>query len=140
MVFRIGIFVFVMHNFYLLGAVCLGAASRILKSKIKETAAAVVVGVGLLVGSTVGVQAACNPPLRDVCFHKSGDWTTEGSVEMIVDFHVPSSKHGTTYRITESNGGVCMTMRILISGGFLLRFGEKLRKTTSCIFLRARTC
>ncbi len=43
-----------MPNFYSLGAVCLGAASRILKSKIEKTAAAVVVGVvgiGLLVGS-----------------------------------------------------------------------------------------
>ena len=43
-----------MPIFYLLGAVCLGAASRILKSKMEKTAAAVVVGVvgiGLLVGS-----------------------------------------------------------------------------------------
>ena len=67
--------------------------------KLKTAAAAVVVGIALLVGSNAAVQAACNPPVRDVCFHKSGDWTTEGSVEMIVDFHVPSSKRGTTYRI-----------------------------------------
>ncbi len=41
-----------MPNFYSLGAVCLGAASRILKSKFEKMAAAVVVGVvgiGLLV-------------------------------------------------------------------------------------------
>ena len=37
-----------MPYFIALGAVCLGAASRILKSKIEKTAAAVVVGVGLL--------------------------------------------------------------------------------------------
>ncbi len=43
-----------MFIFKALGAVCLGAASRILKSKFEKTAAAVVVGVvgiGLLVGS-----------------------------------------------------------------------------------------
>ena len=32
------------------------------KSKIKETAASVVVGVGLLVGSPAEVHAACDPP------------------------------------------------------------------------------
>ncbi len=90
-----------MNSFYSLGAVCLGAASRILKSKFEKMAAAVVVGIGLLVGLTGDVQSACNPPLRDVCFHK-GDWTTSGRVEMIVDFHVPSSKRGTTYRFSWS--------------------------------------
>ena len=51
---KIGIFGFAMFIFKALGAVCLGAASRILKSKIEKTAASVVVGVvgiGLLVGS-----------------------------------------------------------------------------------------
>ena len=67
---------------------------------MKTAAAAVVAGIGLLAGSNAAVQAACNPPVYDVCFHKdSGDWTTAGSVEMIVDFHVPSSKAGTTHRI-----------------------------------------
>lgn len=57
------------------------------KSKIKETAASVVVGIGLLVGSTVDVQAACDPPVYGVCFHKlEGDWTTAGHAKMIVEF------------------------------------------------------
>ena len=53
--FWIGIFA-VVKSIYALIAVCLGAASRILKSKIKETAAAVVVGIGLLVGSNAQAQ------------------------------------------------------------------------------------
>lgn len=44
-----------MLNLYSLGAICLGAASRILKSKIEKTAA--VVGVGLLLApSAVGQE------------------------------------------------------------------------------------
>ena len=32
--------------------------------------AAVVVGIGLLTESIGDVQAACDPPVYDVCFHK----------------------------------------------------------------------
>ena len=90
-----------MPIFKALGAVCLGAASRIFKSKIKETAAAVVVavvGVGLLVGSMAGVQAACNPPVFDVCFHKTsgGGWTADGYVGMDIQF---KGKSGQRYEV-----------------------------------------
>ena len=53
-----------------------------------QSAASVVVGVGLLVGSTGDVQAACDPPVFDVCFHKSGgSWTsTDGYVGMDIQF------------------------------------------------------
>ena len=82
-----------MPNFYSLGAVCLGAASRILKSKLEKTAAAVVVGVGLLVGSTGDVKAACDPPVYDVCFHKkSGNWRTGGFVGLAIRFRDPSTE------------------------------------------------
>ncbi len=80
-----------MFIFKLLGAVCLGAASRILKSKIKETAAAVVVGIGLLVGSTAHVQAACDPPIFDVCFHKSS-WSSSGYATLFVEFNGKSDQ------------------------------------------------
>ena len=77
-----------MHYFTALGAVCLGAASRIFKSKIKETTAAVVVGVGLLVGSTADVQAACDPPVFDVCLHKAGGgWSSSGHATLFVEFN-----------------------------------------------------
>ena len=66
-----------MPNLFSLGAVCLGAASRILKSKFEKTAAAVVVGVvgiGLLSGSLslfaepIGVgRGVDNPPFENVC-------------------------------------------------------------------------
>ena len=87
-----------------LGAVCLGAASRILKSKIKETAAAVAVGVGLLVGSTadvLGQLSRAYPPINDVCFHKeSGGLASSGYARMIVDFeYLPFTKSGQTYEI-----------------------------------------
>ena len=59
------------------------------KSKIEKTAATVAVGIGLLIGHIGEVQSACNPPVYDVCFHKRGDWTTEGGAEMIVDFKSP---------------------------------------------------
>ena len=65
-----------------------------------QSAAAAIVGIGLLAGSTGDVQAACNPPVFDVCFHKlDRDWTRFGEAVMFVDFKVPSSKAGTTYRI-----------------------------------------
>ena len=34
-----------------------------------QSAASAVVGIGLLVGSTGEVQAACDPPVFDVCTH-----------------------------------------------------------------------
>lgn len=79
-----------MNSFYALIAVGLDVFRMAFsKSKIKETAAAVVVGVGLLVGSTGDVQAACDPPVYDVCFHRdSGDWTTSGYARMAVEFPV----------------------------------------------------
>ena len=48
-------------------------------SAFSQSAAAVVVGIGLLAGATGDVQSACNPPVYDVCFHKEfGDWTMAG--------------------------------------------------------------
>ena len=79
-----------MNHLYALIALGLDAARiAFSKSKIKETAAAVVVGVGLLVGSTADVQAACDPPVFDVCFHKTsgGGWTSsDGYVAMDIQF------------------------------------------------------
>ena len=79
-----------MHNFYSLGAVCLGAASRILKSKIKETAAAVVVGVvgiGLLVSPFL-VQAN-DEEEADKAPYVSCLWiANSGSIGFEVDFDV----------------------------------------------------
>ncbi len=70
------------------------AASRISKSKIKETAAAFVVGIGRLAGSTDEVQAACDPPVFDVRFHKtSGEgWTADSYVGMDIQFKGESGK------------------------------------------------
>ena len=42
-----------------------------------QPAAAIVVGIGLLVGSNAAVQAACDPPIFNLCFHKSS-WTSSG--------------------------------------------------------------
>ena len=65
-----------------------------------QSAAAVVVGIGLLAGSTAGVQAACNPPVYDVCFHKvGGDFTTDGRVKMEIEFDVPLGKRNQQYEI-----------------------------------------
>ena len=86
----IGIFVFVMPNLFSLGVVCLGAASRILKSKIKETAAAVVVGV-------VGIGLLASPFLLQADDEeKTNDapnvgclWVANsGSIGFEVDFDV----------------------------------------------------
>ena len=65
-----------------------------------QSAAAAVVGIGLLVGSTGDVQAACDPPVYDVCFHKNyGDFSTAGTVELIVEFDVPYVKRNQQYEI-----------------------------------------
>lgn len=57
--------------------------------------AAVAVGIGLLAGSTGDVQAACDPPVDDVCFHKltDGGWTSvDGYAVMDIQFKGQSGK------------------------------------------------
>ena len=81
-------------------AVCVAAVV----SESKKTAAAVVVGVvgiSLLVGSTADVQAACDPPVYDVCFHKvdGSDFSIDGHVKLEIEFDVPSSKRNQQYEI-----------------------------------------
>ena len=91
-----------MNSFYALIALGLDVFRiAFSKSKIKETAAAVVVGIGLLVGLTGDVQAACNPPVFDVCFHKTsgGGWSADGYVGMDIQF---KSKSGQTYEVVWS--------------------------------------
>ena len=59
------------------------------KVQNKETTAAVVVGISLLVGSSGDVQSACDPPVFDVCFHKidGGGWTAgDGYAAMDIQF------------------------------------------------------
>ncbi len=84
-----------------------------------QPAAAAVVGIALLVGSTGDVQAACNPPIFDICFHKSS-WSSSGTAELAVEFNGESGKlyevvwHGQKlmrgvdlkYRITYRNDSV----------------------------------
>lgn len=70
----------------------------------KTAATAIVVGIALLAGATSEVhgQGQCDPPLNNVCFHKKtgeGGWSSEGRVEMIVDFDVPSGKSNQLYEI-----------------------------------------
>lgn len=68
--------------------------------KMKTAAAAVVVGIALLVGSTGEVQAACDPPVYDVCFHKDGgDWTTSGLARLFLYFDVPWGKTSQLYEV-----------------------------------------
>ena len=62
-----------------------------------QSAAAVVVGIGLLVGSTGEVHGQavsyCDPPLFDVCFHKkTGGWTSSGYAELAIRFDGDSEK------------------------------------------------
>ena len=65
-----------------------------------QSAAAIVVGIGLLAGSTVDVQAACDPPVYDVCFHKiDGDFSTDGSVKTEIEFDVPLGKRNQQYEV-----------------------------------------
>ena len=69
---RIDIFVLAMFKLTSLGAVCLGAASRILKSKIEEkavsAAAAAVVGIGLFLAPMEKAQAQTGmPEVTDFC-------------------------------------------------------------------------
>ena len=56
-----------------------------------QSAAAVVVGVGLLAGSTGDVQAECDPPIFDLCFHKD-NWQLDGTAEMWIEFEGESGK------------------------------------------------
>ncbi len=71
---------------------------------MKTAAAAVVVGIGLLAGSTDEVQAACDPSVYNVCFHADGrDWFSSGYATLYVDFDVPSGKSSQYYEV-EWNG------------------------------------
>ena len=63
-----------------------------------QSAAAVVVGIGLLVGSTAAVQAACDPPVYDVCFHKLGEILRRRAMsnwKLSSTFHIPNGINGT---------------------------------------------
>ena len=73
-----------------------------------QSAAAVVaavVGIGLLVGSTAAVQAACNPPVYDVCFHKvdGSGFSVDGTVKLEIEFDVPRSKRNQQYEVVWSD-------------------------------------
>ena len=58
-----------------------------------QPAAAVVVGIGLLAGSTAAVQAACDPPVFDVCTHSfSGSWSSDGRFAVDIQFKGKSGK------------------------------------------------
>lgn len=61
-----------------------------------------VVGIALLVGSTADVlgQAYCDPPINDVCLHKTDGWSSSGYATMWIDFeNLPSTKSGQGYEI-----------------------------------------
>ena len=93
-----------MNSIFAIIAVGLDAARiAFSKSKIEKTAAAVVVGIGLLVGSMADVlgQSDCDPPINDVCFHKkSGGWSSSGYATMWIDFeNLPSTKSSQFYEI-----------------------------------------
>ena len=107
----IDISVCVMHIFNSLGAVGLGAASRILKSKIKETAAAVVVafvGIGPLLAPVSVLSNGFDgdepddppppapPPLPDNAPYVSCLWIeNHGSIGFTVEFDVGTPSGGT---------------------------------------------
>ena len=58
-----------------------------------QSAAVAVIGIGLLVGSTGEVQAACDPPVFDVCTHKfSGSWSADGYFAVDIQFKGKSGK------------------------------------------------
>ena len=50
----------------------IGIGVSLTKSKIEKTAAAIVITIDLLIGSIGEIQAACDPPVYDVCFHRDG--------------------------------------------------------------------
>ena len=62
-----------------------------LSAFFQSAAAAVVVGIGLLVGSTGEVQAECDPPIFDLCFHKSS-WSSSGYATMWIEFEGDSDE------------------------------------------------
>ena len=69
--------------------------------KLKTAAAAIVVGIALLAGYNAEVHgqgSECDPPIFDVCFHKS-DWTTHGPATMFVEFNPPPAEEGQLYEI-----------------------------------------
>ena len=58
-----------------------------------QSAAAIVVGIGLLTGSNAEVQAACDPPVFDVCTHKfSGSWLSSGYFAVDIQFEGQSDE------------------------------------------------
>ena len=67
-----------------------------LSAFFQSAAAAVVVGIGLLVGSTGEVhgQGHCDPPIDGVCFHKKtgGDWSSAGRASLYFYFDGKSDK------------------------------------------------
>lgn len=92
-----------MKSYFALIAVGLDAAATRFSSKIEKTTASVAaafVGIGLLAGSISEVQAACDPPVYDVCFHKLwGDFTSSGNVKLEIEFDVPYSKRNQRYEV-----------------------------------------
>ena len=57
-----------------------------------QSAAAVVVGIALLAGSTGDVQSSeCDPPIFDLCFHKD-NWQSDGFATMWIEFNGESGK------------------------------------------------
>ena len=115
--FRESVFLAVVKAFISLIAVGLDAASSRFSSKTEKTAAAAIVGIGLVVGSTADVQAACDPPGYDVCFHKrDNDWSTAGLATMIVEFDgIP----GKTYRYRFSGWMENIDYKLLVLLGMI---------------------
>ena len=75
-----------------------------LSAFFQSAASAVIVGIGLLVGSIGDVQAACNPPIYDVCFHKvdGSGFSVDGTVKLEIEFDVPASKRNQQYEVVWS--------------------------------------
>ena len=64
-----------------------------LSAFFQSAAAAAAVGIGLLVGSNAAVQAACDPPVFDVCTHSfSGSWSSDGKFAVDIQFKGKSGK------------------------------------------------
>lgn len=70
------------------------------KKAVSATASAVAVGIGLLAGSAAAIQAACDPPIYDVCFHAEEEiGSSEDFVRMPFEFDVLSDKSNQLYEI-----------------------------------------
>ena len=64
----------------------------------QSAAVVVVVGIALLVGSNAAVQAECDPPIFDVCFHKA-DWSKPGKATMYVEVNLPPAESDQRYEL-----------------------------------------